>query len=115
SPNLKAGMDTLPLRELRFPERFQSKDEEVRHMIGARLRILVIFTVSLISLGAMIAPVTAAPGQNNENATICKNGGYENWTREDGTGFRNTGDCVSYAARGGTLIMRETRTLSVTF
>jgi hypothetical protein len=30
-------------------------------------------------------------------------GGYLDWTRADGTLFRNTGACVSYVAHGGTL------------
>jgi hypothetical protein len=31
-------------------------------------------------------------------------GGYLDFTREDGTAFANTGECVSYAAQGGTLV-----------
>jgi hypothetical protein len=29
-------------------------------------------------------------------------GGWQNLVRQDGTGFKNQGDCVSYAAQGGT-------------
>ena len=37
-------------------------------------------------------------------AEACKNGGYADYTRTDGSGFKNQGDCVSYVARGGTLV-----------
>ena len=42
------------------------------------------------------------PPGNSGAAKSCQKGGYKNLFRADGTGFRNTGQCVSYAAHGGT-------------
>jgi hypothetical protein len=52
---------------------------------------------------AIVVPLAAAGGGNSNNAQACQQGGWQNLARQDGTGFTNTGDCVSYAARGGTL------------
>ena len=44
------------------------------------------------------------PGNGNGNsnaAHACNHGGYRSLVGADGTTFRNTGACVSYAARGG--------------
>jgi hypothetical protein len=48
-------------------------------------------------------PAMAASGGNSGNAKLCQHGGWQDWVRSDGTPFENTGDCVSYAAHGGTL------------
>ena len=37
------------------------------------------------------------PYQVVRNKDECKDGGWRTLTREDGTPFRNQGDCVSYA------------------
>ena len=46
--------------------------------------------------------LTAQSGGNSAAAHLCLNGGYQKLVRTDGTGFRNVGECVSYAAHGGT-------------
>ena|SRR5689334_15733904 len=46
-------------------------------------------------------PTFSVGNGNSDAAHLCQNGGYANVLRNDGTGFTNTGDCVSYAARGG--------------
>jgi len=54
-------------------------------------------------------PATAKPGKppkaggNSKAAHQCQHGGWKNLLRADQTRFKNTGACVSYAARGGTL------------
>jgi hypothetical protein len=62
-------------------------------------------------LGALLlvlAPVAGAkhgPGGgkgNSEAAHKCQHGGYLSLVGADGTTFRNTGKCVSFAAHGGT-------------
>jgi hypothetical protein len=69
---------------------------------------------ALITLGAAVVlclafalgvavPAVAADGGNSGNAHQCQHGGWQHWVRSDGTPFENTGDCVSYAAHGGTL------------
>ncbi len=51
-------------------------------------------------------------GGNSDAAHACQQGGYQNLFRTDGTGFTNVGDCVSYAAQGGTLATRRTATFT---
>jgi hypothetical protein len=45
----------------------------------------------------------AATGGNSDAAHACQQGGYLTLQGSDGTTFKNEGDCVSYAARGGTI------------
>jgi hypothetical protein len=52
----------------------------------------------------------AAGGGNSDAAKACQNGGWQNLVRQDGTGFSNQGDCVSYAAQGGVLKAKSTCT-----
>jgi hypothetical protein len=54
-----------------------------------------------LTLGALPA---LAGGGNSDAAHACQKGGYTHYTRADGTPFANTGECVSYAAHGGTLM-----------
>src|SRR5215208_7407829 len=49
-----------------------------------------------------LAGTALAGGGNSENAKLCQQDGWQQLVRNDGTSFKNTGDCVSYAARGGT-------------
>ena len=65
-----------------------------------------VITIALLLAGAArpSAPASASAQGNSEAAHACQQGGYVNWTRQDGTTFDNTGQCVSYAARGGTLV-----------
>ncbi len=52
---------------------------------------------------------------NSAAAAACRNGGYVNWTDADGNPFKNEGDCVSYAARGGVLVPVATGPFSVAY
>lgn len=45
--------------------------------------------------------VTYTPLNVVETKDDCKKGGWADVTREDGSGFKNQGDCVSYVASGG--------------
>ena len=65
---------------------------------SVRFVLLLIISCASLTLG----PAVAGPNGNSENAQACQKGGYETLFRADGTGFSNTGECVSYAARGGT-------------
>jgi hypothetical protein len=47
---------------------------------------------------------TPGPG-NSDAAKACQKGGYANLVGADGTQFANEGECVSYAARGGALVL----------
>src|SRR5262249_24765516 len=66
-----------------------------------RMRLLLLLVAALaLSIGAGTA---SAGGGNSDAAQPCQKGGWQNLMREDGTGFKNEGDCVSYAAHGGML------------
>ena len=66
-----------------------------------RLRTMLL---PCVVLALTVAVATAnAGGGNSANAKLCQKGGWHSWVRVDGSAFKNQGDCVSYAARGGTL------------
>jgi hypothetical protein len=61
------------------------------------------------------APAQAKPGGNAAASAACKNGGFVNYTDTSGNAFRNEGDCVSYAARGGILVPVAVTPFSVVY
>ena len=63
---------------------------------------LVIVTWAFLLL--MPATALAAPGRNNTNAKLCQTSWQQLQGEESDIPFRNQGECVSYAARGGTLV-----------
>jgi hypothetical protein len=66
-----------------------------------RLRVLL---VACAALALTVGTATAtAGGGNSAAAKACQKDGWKNWVRENGSSFKNTGDCVSYVAQGGTL------------
>jgi hypothetical protein len=65
------------------------------------VRIGVSFLVA--ALAVALAAGTAGARGNSDNAKLCQHGGWEHLQTADGQGFRNPGDCVAYAAHGGTL------------
>ena len=65
------------------------------------MKRLFVLLAALASLSAVIAGTAVAGGGNSDAANACKQGGWQNLVRQDGTGFNNQGDCVSYAAQGG--------------
>lgn len=66
------------------------------------LSICFLTMIVPVMLGIALAPASAQG--NSDAARACQHGGYADLVRvEDGTGFGNTGECVSYAANGGTL------------
>src|SRR5687767_4528130 len=69
-------------------------------------------TVGPTSDLSAVGAATFAKGGNSAAAHACQQGGYVNLFRLDGTGFVNTGDCVSYAAQGGVFVTRVTATFS---
>jgi len=65
---------------------------------------VVACVVALAGLVLGVGAVTAvAGGGNSANAQLCQQDGWMNLARADGTGFSDTGDCVSHGAQGGTL------------
>jgi hypothetical protein len=59
------------------------------------------------ALGALAVPSAAMAGGNSDAAHACQQGGWQTLVRQDGTGFTNTGNCVSYAASGGALRLKS--------
>uniref|UniRef100_Q01RL0 Curculin domain protein (Mannose-binding) lectin n=1 Tax=Solibacter usitatus (strain Ellin6076) TaxID=234267 RepID=Q01RL0_SOLUE len=68
------------------------------------MRRLLIAAACLIIPGLTGAAAYAAGGSNSAAAALCQKGGYVNLTRADFSNFSNTGECVSYAAKGGKLV-----------
>ena len=69
---------------------------------SSKRRVAALFSVAL-SAGAVLgfAPPASAAG-NSPNAGLCQKGGWETLVRADQSSFKNQGECVAYAAQGGT-------------
>jgi hypothetical protein len=70
-----------------------------------RLKCLLLAGALAVAVAAMAAgPASAAEGGNSANAHACQHGGHETlFEGETGAPFKNTGDCASHGARGGTV------------
>jgi hypothetical protein len=69
----------------------------------------MLFVVALsLSLGAPLIDTAASPG-NSANAKACQKGGWETLARTESptVAFQSEEACVSYGARGGTLVPHE--------
>ncbi len=70
----------------------------MRVRTGALAALLATFLLVL----APVAGAKKGPGNGNSGAAhACQHGGYRSLVGADGTTFRNTGKCVSFAAHGG--------------
>jgi hypothetical protein len=67
------------------------------------MKRLVSVSLVLASALALSASIALAGGGNSAQAKSCQKGGWTEWVRADQTPFTNQGNCVSYAAQGGTL------------
>lgn len=67
------------------------------------MRMRMLLVLSAVVALAVVASASGAPGGYSENAKKCQKGGWANLVRADQTPFANPGECVSYAAKGGTL------------
>lgn len=69
------------------------------------MRKKLALTGALVALTLSVGVGTAAAGGGNSDAAkACQMGGWQTLVRQDGTAFKNAGDCVSYAAHGSALI-----------
>lgn len=69
-------------------------------------RLVLVFCLTiagLAGLGVTAQGVTQA-ASNSDAAHACQQGGYLTLQGSDGTTFQNAGQCVSYAAKGGSII-----------
>jgi hypothetical protein len=74
------------------------------------LRKTVFFAAAAaLCLSVAVATATAGGG-NSGNAMLCQKDGWKNLYKADGTAFTNAGNCVSYAANGGTISTSQTFT-----
>ena len=79
---------------------------DVEGVLCLRMRLLLVLCAGLaLTVGSA---TSTAGGGNSDAAKACQKGGWQNLVREDGSVFKNTGDCVSYAAQGGTLKPKST-------
>jgi hypothetical protein len=70
----------------------------------AEMKRVLIALVAVGLFATVLSGTTFAGGPGNSDAAkACQKDGYKSLYRTDGSGFKNTGDCVSYAAQGGTL------------
>jgi len=72
-----------------------------RRSLTAGILVAVAVAVAAAAVGV---PTANAGGGNSENAQSCQHGDWQFYVTSDGTPFNNEGDCVSYAAQGGTLV-----------
>lgn len=69
--------------------------------------VLCLIIAGFAGAGLSAHSALAASGGNSDAAHQCENGGYVNLIGTNGTTdvtFANTGECVSYAAHGGSLV-----------
>ena len=53
---------------------------------------------------AAVAATPAGAAGNSDNAKLCQKGGWKTLFRSDGSTFADQGACVSYGAKGGTIL-----------
>ena len=76
----------------------------------ARMLVVALVVTACRSGDSPTSPLTLTTGsvlaaaKAPDSKDLCKSGGYVNYTRPDHTTFKNQGDCVSFAAQGGTLV-----------
>ena len=61
----------------------------------------------IIGLFTGVLMATMLPGvavaKDKDDKSPCRDGGWTEWFREDGSAFADQGECVAYVAEGGTL------------
>jgi hypothetical protein len=76
-------------------------------MVMTRSRPLLLAVLVALTVGALVVGVSAAAAADNSaNAKLCQKGGWRDLVTSTGAGFASEGDCVSYAAYGGTPLTR---------
>jgi hypothetical protein len=74
---------------------------------SSKMRKYSKFIVVAGALTALAVPSAAMAGRNSDAAHTCQQGGWQTLARQDATSFANQGDCVTYAANGGTYKVLE--------
>jgi len=72
-----------------------------------RQKFTFILSAVVLMLFVVNPSVAAQGGGNSDAAHLCQQGGYTGLVGSNGETFENTGQCVRYAARGGTFAENE--------
>src|SRR5207244_762203 len=83
------------------PRKGQPEGGSMRSRTGLVAAVLGVLLLALAPIAGAKHP-PGGGGGNSGAAHMCQHGGYRSLVGADGTTFRNTGKCVSYAAHGGT-------------
>jgi hypothetical protein len=81
-------------------------------LTAAAVFLGTLFVVACSETTSPTPPTASFQLGNSDAAHACQQGGYQDLFRTDGSGFKNAGDCVSYAAQGGVLATRQTATFT---
>jgi hypothetical protein len=68
------------------------------------MRRLLLLAMTITALVLTMVPAGIASGANADAAHACAQGGYLTLQRSGGGGFKNPGECMSYAARDGDIV-----------
>lgn len=79
---------------------------------GDEMRRFLFSTLVMVTASLAVGNGLSAASGDAAAAEACQQGGYHDVVRSDGSPFATVGDCVSYAARGGTFVAVS---LSATF
>ena len=71
------------------------------HRFGLPLSLIL----TAVMAAGLVSTALAKEGGNSPYAKLCNGDGWTSVLQSDGTAFKNAGDCVSYAAHGGTLLL----------
>jgi hypothetical protein len=66
--------------------------------------LLLAGALALVVAAIAAGPALAKGGGNSANAKLCQNGGWQSLFTATGGTFADQGECVSYAAQGGTIV-----------
>ena len=82
----------------------QQYESSPRRFLAAVIAFIAVVVV--VAIGVETA--SAADRGNSANAKLCQKDGWGTLVRSDGSSFANQDECVSYAAKGGTLQPKPT-------
>jgi hypothetical protein len=88
------------------------QDSPTMRMSHVLLRRSLVIVLLVVSSLAIVGPASAQQG-SSWAAHACQDSGYLDYERFDGSGFRNPGECMSYAAHHGALYTSPTLELIV--
>ena len=79
--------------------------------MNRRRQIFMSMLLALVIVGVTSGGAQAADRGNSTAAKLCQEGGWMELSTSTGAPFTSAGECVAYAARGGTLSPKSTASL----